>query len=303
MALVELSPYIDVALMTTIAQSAATFIAITAGFFTTKIISLSTERSRLIRRLAETESQLRTLKQKESRYNGKRESILNEKATERVNELSREIVTNPQQYPLSSTQDLLKYFETYYQFKPTERHIKMLIDRTNEIREKWQESNKKEELRKKRNAALKTWERQVDISALVHTKSDGARFSDTVWNTHEHSTYTNIDNELNETRYKISNLEDEERRVKEELQDVVYPQYARFGFASFIFFAIVGVIIPISYRIWTTFFLDQSNSYPVIRQYLPISNSVVIALFTIGLAVNFVYIFSEVRPSLKKRPR
>jgi hypothetical protein len=114
MALVELSPYIDIALMTTIAQSAATFIAITAGFFTTKIISLSTERSRLIRRLAETESQLRTLKQKESRYNGKRESILNEKVTERVNELSHEIVTNPQQYPLSSTQDLLKYFETYY---------------------------------------------------------------------------------------------------------------------------------------------------------------------------------------------
>ncbi len=71
MVLADISGFIDVSLMNTIAQCSATFIAITAGFFTTKMISLSTERSRIQRKKSEIESQLLTLKQKETRFNDK----------------------------------------------------------------------------------------------------------------------------------------------------------------------------------------------------------------------------------------
>ena len=60
MVLADISGFIDVSLMNTIAQCSATFIAITAGFFTTKMISLSTERSRIQRKKSEIESQLLT---------------------------------------------------------------------------------------------------------------------------------------------------------------------------------------------------------------------------------------------------
>lgn len=129
-----------------------------------------------------------------------------------------------------------------------------------------------------------------------------AIITDAVRDSGENGKFTNLDNELNETRYKISILQDSEKRIREELLDVVYPKHARFGFLSFIIFAGLGVIIPMAYRIWTGFLLDLANAYPIIIQYLPDVNNIVVALFSFGLALNFFYIFLDVRPSLKTKP-
>lgn len=277
--------------MTTIAQSSATFIAITAGFFTTKIISLSTEKSRLERQKNETESKLRTLSDKQSRLDGKREEILMRHAIERVDNLVKEINSNPLDYSLSKLEDLITAFEKNYEFSPTERQVRILTDRKDVILTKWRE-RKEQELDTNRSPERKK------INWLLTSKSDSARTTEAVHDTYEQSMFTNIDNELNETRYQISNLQDDQKRTEDELTDIVYPKHSRFGFISFIIFAGLGVIIPMAYRSWGTYLIGLSDTYPIILQYLPTSNDIVIMLFAIGLAINFIYIFLEVRPSL-----
>lgn len=98
MVLSDISVFIDIPLMNTIAQSSATFIAITAGFFTTKIISLSTEKSRLERRKNEIESELRATSQKQSEYKKQMDNLSEKDASERVDDFVDIVITSP---PLS----------------------------------------------------------------------------------------------------------------------------------------------------------------------------------------------------------
>lgn len=126
MVLADISGFIDVSLLNTIAQCSATFIAITAGFFTTKMISLSTERSRIQRKKSEIESQLLTLQKKETRFNDKGEDILMRYAIERVDQLTQDMMRNPLDYNLLTPHDLINSFEKYHKFDPTDKHIKIL---------------------------------------------------------------------------------------------------------------------------------------------------------------------------------
>ena len=81
--------------------------------------------------------------------------------------------------------------------------------------------------------------------------------------------------------------------MNEELKNLILPRKIRFGFISFIIFTGLGVFVPLLYNTWN----DLISEYLI----LPIENNVfVLILFTIGLALNFVYIRLELQEAIKK---
>jgi hypothetical protein len=301
--LADISGFIDISLMNTITQSSATFIAITAGFFTTKIISLSTEKSRLERRKNEIESELRAYRQKQSEYKKQIDHLLEVDASERVDDFEGAVrAIPPDQYVIASSVDLIRYFREYYGRPPSERETRILSERSAKMLAKINDLKKQKELLEKEYSHLPEHRRPTYVEGYHRIKSDGERTSDTLYSIEENREFHRLDEELRETSSRITHLEETAKSILEELSAVAYPKNALFGFLSFIVFAILGVIIPLTYRLWATSLLDLSKQYAIIVPQLNNANHIVVGLFSLGLAINFCYIALEVYPSFKKPP-
>lgn len=135
---------------------------------------------------------------------------------------------------------------------------------------------------------------------IRHMKSDSQRTIDTLYTIEENREFQRLVDEFRETRSRISYLEEATKLILEELLAVAYPKYALFGFVSFIVFAILGVIIPLTYRLWGAYLLDLSKQYMIVVPYLDNASLIVVGLFSLGLAINFYYIALEVYPSFKR---
>lgn len=89
------SVVVNVPLMLTIAQASATFVAIIAGFFTTKIISISNDRKRILNKLAECNIQLQGRNDILSEYEGTIEEIYEKWGQEKISGFISEILEEP----------------------------------------------------------------------------------------------------------------------------------------------------------------------------------------------------------------
>ena len=281
--------------MNTIAQSSATFIAITAGFFTTKIISLSSEKSRLSRTEREKESELRILTEKENEYRNQIDNQLEKGASEIIDDFENAIYTDPpNEYQIKNGEDILRYFKEYYGRQPNEIESAYLEARTESILTHVKALNKEKDNRLG----------GIEIPNITRAiRSDSDKMIDYYRNHEEDKEFRLKIDTWKNTRADIARLKQSIALINEELMDVTYPEHARLGFFSFVLFAILGVIIPLTYRLWATYLLDLSKEYAIIVSQLNNANHIVVGLFSLGLAINFCYIALEVYPSFKSRWR
>jgi hypothetical protein len=92
---------------------------------------------------------------------------------------------------------------------------------------------------------------------------------------------------------RLSVLKELLKVSKEELSTVIYPKHIKFGFISFIVFAVLGVFAPLAYDTWSEIILKVFL--------IPIdTNAFVLILFTVGLTLNFIYIGLELRIAQSK---
>jgi hypothetical protein len=79
-----------------------------------------------------------------------------------------------------------------------------------------------------------------------------------------------------------------------EYNSVAYPKLIIFGFVSLITFAILGVIFPLTYGSWISFY---ESSVKILFPFIPYTylhpNVLVIIAFIIGLSITFIYIGLE----------
>jgi hypothetical protein len=92
----------------------------------------------------------------------------------------------------------------------------------------------------------------------------------------------------------ISALNLSKNDLQRELTYSTFPKNMKFGFSSFVIFAILGVIFPLTYNIWGEYLLSDPNLISLLRY----TDTMAIILFSIGLALTFVYIGLELRHAL-----
>jgi len=80
----------------------------------------------------------------------------------------------------------------------------------------------------------------------------------------------------------VGNLEKQIESSIEDQKNLTFPEHLIIGFFSFVIFAILGVIFPLTSQLWS----------PHIKQYFE-PDSFALILFGIGLTVTFAYIGSE----------
>ena len=113
----------------------------------------------------------------------------------------------------------------------------------------------------------------------------------------KHQSFINLVDKRNSASQRLAILQELIKIMTQELEGLTYPKYIKFGFASFVMFAVLGVFVPLLYNTWEGF-VDESISKVLV---MPIeNNALVLILFTIGLTLNFVYIGLELREATLK---
>jgi hypothetical protein len=178
-----------------------------------------------------------------------------------------------------------------------------LKERSNKI---LAELNKLNEVEKEREEQKRTRFGGIEVPYIptldYEIRSDGDRIIDALYAQEGNREFKIKVDALKKTKDDFSRLKNEWDLISDELMDVSYPKHALFGFLSFVLFAVLGVIIPLTYRLWGPLLLDISKQYSSVLPYLDSSNHIVVGLFSVGLAVNLCYILLEVYPALN-RPR
>ena len=130
----DISIVADIPLLHTIAQTSATFVAIIAGFYTTKIISLSNEQRRILQRINELDNELQ---EKTVYYNS-----LKETESETENRWDEEIINGFIEHitgdfyiyeQIKSIEDLREWFPKLYDQPLTENQDRILKERASKI--------------------------------------------------------------------------------------------------------------------------------------------------------------------------
>jgi hypothetical protein len=265
----------DIPLFHTIAQTSATFVAIVAGFYTLKIVTLSNDKRRLLQRINELDNEFRAKDDYLKELKKSESDIDNESDKDTIRHLIEYITDDYDKYEnIHSFEDLKKWFEKYYGFLPTDNQERILkkwsVEGLKALEEARKEGKKRSELR---------------LASLLRHVSDQSFHSALL-------AQSGI-NQLHDLRKKIRDLQAEVQglqKVKKyyegEYNSIAYPNYIIFGLGSFIFFAIVGVIFPLTYEWWVIpLFTYYGYDYNV--------NSLVVVLFGAGLSITFVYIGAE----------
>jgi hypothetical protein len=122
-------------LMSTLAGAASAFVAILAGFYTTKIFSISTDKNRLKKEIDSLSLKLQHKREIVKKYEEQRDKEIEEDEDEMINSFISHI-DSPTTFilqSLNSFDKVIKYYAIYYRIegKVSDRGIKKL-------REKWQ---------------------------------------------------------------------------------------------------------------------------------------------------------------------
>lgn len=304
-----ISSLVDIELLNTIAQISATFIAITAGFYTTKIISIVNEKSRISSRINEYEVELNLLRQSHSTYTKKIDQIDEERKNEFI-EHFKEVALGPfkeitlgQGRVIKDVNDLVSIYSKYYRIVPSEGIIKTLTEilpdivETSRIREKERAEKNKKLLDSLRSGEFP--DMHNSITAIAHPSiSENQDIINKMESQQEQNIYDDLIRSRDHTKNRLMMLEEITNTSRQELNSMEYPKHIRFGFISLIVFAIIGVIIPLTYGNWGEVILHlRTQGYT-----LPLDlTSIILILFGIGLGLNLTYIYLELSIALKPR--
>jgi len=270
-----ISSLVDTQLMLTIAQASATFVAIMAGFFTTKIISISSDKKRIENKIAEGNI---TRQDKEIKIRDYKEIInyIEQRRAERSIDNSINDLLDEPSLEAYILEQLKQKFTTKYELEPNEYEIKILDNKYDEIRNKIRKEmdERAEILRTTRNV----WTSATRIYGLNN-------LSDSAYNRESEElseTYKKIQLEINE----IAVIDNLRRHYEAEKNAISYP-LTTWAFVSQIIFVFTGIIIPFNYN-WCA---------PIMHSWFD-TNEFGLIMFYIVLSSAFCYMGSELFHSL-----
>jgi type III secretory pathway component EscV len=141
---------VNAGLMTALAQISATFIAITAGFYTTKITSITNDKSRINGRIKELATEYSIVEANSKTVQKKKNSINEVDAQENINTFITDLLSDSMlpSITIKTIDDLILIFEKFYKRTPSELERKIVEERLQEIIAKVLEEQNKRNLRR-----------------------------------------------------------------------------------------------------------------------------------------------------------
>ncbi len=206
--------------MATLAQSAATFVAILAGFYTTKIISISSEKKKIEQKVHEIENEIRWRTKRSVVLNNKKQEILQEGEEKSVNWFIEWVTTRPFfAENIDSEENIIKSFTEVLGVNPTEYQKKVLKD------------NAKSIVEKARKTVKERYTPKTDVISLVGSRtSETDKIRGIMESRDEKKTFEEIIQGINEERSKIEFLEEQHHTYNTDLDSLIYPKQMKFGF-------------------------------------------------------------------------
>lgn len=268
-----ISSIVDTQLMLTIAQASATFVAIMAGFFTTKIISISSDKKRIENKISEDD----IIRQgKEIKIRGYKEIIGNiehSKAERSVDSFVNDLLDEPS-LEVYTLQQLKSKFTERYMFEPNEYEIKILDNEYDKIRNRIQKEIEDRVEYFKLNGSIRTSATRSILVRNIETQdSENEELSEM---------YKKVQLEQNE----ITVLDNLKHHYEAEKNAISYP-LTNLAFVSQLIFVVTGIVIPFNYNWWA----------PIIHPLFD-TNEFGLIMFYIGLSSAFCYIGLELLHSL-----
>lgn len=268
--------------MSSLTQSAATFVAILAGFYTTKILTIAGDKNRIEHKINYLKSEISFETENISNLKTERDTIQEEDDNQNLQyfiETIKDKAHSPGFPNIRSLNDLIIYYKKTIQEKPSERLLTNL---------KQQSDSVLNELKIiKEDRINKNTFSSNSISPSSYSSDIGSRILEANRTLEEQRSFNELLKELEEKENKLKFLNQQYSLNNEELHSLVYPKHLTFGFISFGLFAFLGVVIPLMHQWWYHYLNENSDVFALI-------------MFLIGLTITFAYILVEIHSMLKK---
>lgn len=271
---------VDVTLLINIGVAGATFVAIVAAFFTTKIISLAGDKQRIKNQIASIDSELQGRYESRDAILRLIDSIEGPRAKARIEGYLEEMLEKDFK-EVPSIAELQAIIEDEKSTKLDPSEIKALKEAYPTFKKKLQ--GKIDEAKGKILLPLDAlFPSLADRLKIIREGFVLPRYA---FNTEllmptEVGRLTELYNELFREDIQIGILERNKNMYEQQLASITFPRLIKLGFASQLYFVIVGVVIPFSYGSWAFSIPDFANI-------------VGLGLFFSGLSVIFTYIGIE----------
>ena len=239
-------PDVDINLMLTIAEASATFVAIVAGFFTTKIISISGEKKRLRSRLAELEAELISRDRLAKRYKSVMDGIESRWARGSIDNFIRRLLSQ-EEIEVYSLEEMKAKFRTFEECELNEFEENVLRERYDEIR------GMITGILEGRTPSI------FDVGSLALSIDSSVRIAE-----RESVVFSENKGKFLIEESEIIRCQNMKQQYKADLDADTFPSHMRFGFTSQIIFAVLGVLIPLSYASWSEIFAGVTSNILVI---------------------------------------
>jgi len=280
---------IDLGWLYAIAQSSAAFVAIVAAFFTTKILSIASEKSVLLNRIRLLTKEIEQRNRVVETYQEDIDRIWFKWAEETVEPFLEDVKydVNPDSPP--SSEELIDLFKQNQHRDPNQYERQLLEKKYSAFVEKVKKvAKEREEARKALYKSPYSVVGQLfGVTRELRLLTTRLKLPEEVRREAEEldKAYDKQEEELK----AMSLLELRKSEYEEQLESISFPKYIWFGFSSLAYFAVVGVVVPLIYVL----LIDQVQQH--------VSVLLVFFLFSSGLTVMFLYLYLEIRQALSPR--
>jgi ABC-type multidrug transport system fused ATPase/permease subunit len=284
--MVDIAIVADIPLFHTVAQTSAAFVAIVAGFYTLKIVTLSNNKRRLLQRINELDNELRekddylkSLKEIES-------NKVKESDEETIDEFIEYVKSDfPVYERIHSFEDLIGWYNEHFEPPLTANQERILKEKAPTFLEEL----KKLRIKRNESSTLKIPKRFSINDISLHPTSDHSTDSalvEQLGNQEDVNRFYRLRDEIRSTEAKNQGIRNVKEYYEKEYNSVAYPKNIYFGFISLIIFAVIGVIFPLTYEWWVIpLFTNSGYEFNV--------NLLVVIFLAIGLSLTFLYIAKE----------
>jgi hypothetical protein len=233
---------VDIPLFHSIAQTSATFVAIIAGFYTTKIIALSNDKRRILQRINELDNELQVKKVYLEGLKKTESDTVNNWDEERIDAVINYVRDDFYVYEqVHSFEELRDWLNEYYGPLTTNQESLLKV-RAPAVLEEFE--NKRNE--RKERTSLK--------EATAFALSPPDRPFDAISNEGEINRFHALQAKIRDEEAEILSAQKMKEYDQREYNSVAYPKLIVFGFTSLIIFALLGVIFPLTYGSWISFY-------------------------------------------------
>jgi hypothetical protein len=273
---------VDAPLMLTIAQVSATFVAIVAGLYTSKILSISSEKQRIQNKIAEIDAEARQRHSIIDDYQSRIDPTFMKRASDDIEDFVTDLLSESD-LKVYSLDELKTMFAEYEKPKqPNEYHTKVLTKEFENIKKRILKA-----IQERRSKDPSDLERQfgMGLGSIANQYGNVARIydKDTVIREIDFINQNRQQQDEEYKRIRINNTLKE--HYENELKTVIFPRHVTFGYLSQVGFAITGVALPLTHSIWSVSLGDYADAFGL-------------GMFFAGLITMFVYIFSELWAAL-----